>query len=105
MQSIKEFQDDKYATHYELENGSVFMLDQYKKSITNFALNIILDYSKMSPEGDEIVVQCYALGEKNRTEINLFSLGKSTIKDLHAHLFVFSKNNNCDWKVEEPIFL
>ena len=73
-QSIKEFQDDKYAFHYELENGSVFMLEQFKKSIRNFALNIIIDYSKMSAEKDEIKIQCFSLGENNRNEISLFSL-------------------------------
>lgn len=101
--SVKEFQEDDYAIHYEMEHGVIFMFDQYKRATSNFALNIIVDYNTTSPQ-ETITIQCFALGAKNKGEIQLINYEKSTIEDFHAHLFGFSKRNKLNWKISELFF-
>lgn len=100
IKAIANFQQDEYAVQYEFDSGSVFMFEQYKRSLSNFVLNVILDFSKNSKK-DEFVVQCYAMGEKNRAEINLINFEKSSIEDLRSHMFGYSKRNEWVWQIEE----
>ena len=102
--AVIDFQDDEFATRYEFESGVIFMFEQKKRSLTNFALNVILDYSKSNKEDKEFTIQCIAMGAKNRAEIHLLNIEKSTIKDLRAHMFGYSERNNCNWEIEELVF-
>ena len=89
-QSLVEFQDDEFTVQYQFESGIVFMFEQKKRSVSNFALNVILDNSIVNQINNEFTVRCYALGEKDSMQINLMNIEKSTIKNLRYHMFGFS---------------
>ena len=100
INAVADFQNDEYVVQYQFDSGCVFMFEQYKKSLSNFVLNVILDFS-MNIKNDEIIIQCFAMGEKNRAELNLINYEKSTIEDLRYHMFGYSKRNNQNWEIEE----
>lgn len=102
--SLIDFQNDEYAIHYQLDTASIFMFDQFKRALPNFAFNVILDNSKMSPNGNEMIVQCFALGAKNRSKFRFLNQEKSTINDLYSHMFWFSNKHNCNWEIGELNF-
>lgn len=104
VKSIANFQQDEYVIHYEFDSGSVFMFEQYKRSLSNFVLNVILDFS-INPLINEFEIQCFAMGAKNRAELNMINYEKSTIEDLRLHLFGYAKRNNLNWQIEELIYV
>lgn len=98
--AIGEFQQDEYVEQYEFDSGMVFMFEQYKRALSNFVLNVVLD-SSISSKKNEFIIQCFAMGAKNRAELNLINYEKSTIEDLRYHMFGYSKRNNQNWEIEE----
>lgn len=104
IKAIAEFQQDEYVVQYEFGSGVVFMFEQYKRSLSNFVLNVILDFA-VNPNEKEFVIQCFAMGANNRAELNVINYEKSTIEDLRAHMFGYSNRNNCDWQIDELIFV
>lgn len=103
-EAIKNFQRDEYSVDYAFGESTVFMFEQYKRSITNHVLNIVLDF-EMNRNEHEFTVQCIAMGERDRTSISFLSYEKSIIKDLSAHLFNYAKKNELHWQISEIQFI
>lgn len=104
-QAVKEFQDDEYAIRYEMDSALLFMFEQKKRSVSNFAFNVILDFSIEGQTENEFTIQCYAMGHRDRGTIQLINIEKSTINDFRYHFFGYSERNKCGWEIGELVFL
>ena len=104
LEAIADFQKDEYIVRYDFGTAILFMFDQYKCSIPNFALNVIVDFSLEPLKNDEIILQCIAMEGNNRHEIRLIDIEKSLLHDFRAHFFGYRERHNCPWEITEMIF-
>ena len=99
--ATEDFQRDEFVVSYDFESGTIFMSDQFKRSVENFALNVIVDFTLDSREKDELLIQCVALGGKNRGSFQLVNLEKSILVDFRAHFFGYRDRKSCEWEISE----
>jgi hypothetical protein len=82
------------------------MFEQFKRSVDNFVLNAIVDFSIETSHPDELILQCFAMGGKNRGEIVLFfNLEKSIMVDFRAHFFGYCDRYNFKWEIGELTYV
>lgn len=105
LAATADFQTDNYVVRHDFDSGTVFMFEQFKRSVNNFVLNVIIDFSIETSHPDEFVLQCIAMGGKNRGEIVLlFNLEKSIMVDFRAHFFGYCDRYNFNWAIGELQF-
>jgi len=101
LSATSDFQQDEYVQRYDFTSGTIFMFEQFKRSLDNFVLNVIIDFSLNPKESNEILIQCIAMGGKDRGDIQFINLEKSIMVDFHAHFYGYRDRHNCDWEIGE----